>query len=63
MLVQGALLDLDTALRKQVGISRTWSLEMRGEVKRMLGDYQVSWTAVRLLDGGVCHHEFGKGGH
>ena len=41
-LAQGALEDLDQALHGQRLMNRAYTLEKRGDVKRMLADYEVS---------------------
>ena len=41
-LAQGALEDLDQALRGQRLMDRAYTLEKRGDVKRMLADCEVS---------------------
>ena len=47
-LPQGALKDLDDAARMQRSIARAYTLEKRGDARRMLGDYQVSCSAAGL---------------
>lgn len=61
-ILQGAKKDLDVALLKQWGCDRLYALEKRGNVNRLLADYEVlrSLRRVRLSATCLCQHALGS---